>query len=67
MRSHDFQMSSQPIRYQTNDAIAILGSFYEKNTTYKCCIEANVAIYSDLDGESAENDESVSTKHGRLS
>ena len=70
MRSCDFQVLSWPVRYQTNDAIGILESFHEENTTYKCCIEACVAIYSDLDRrntESTENDESVCTKHGRLS
>ena len=49
MRSCDFQMLSWPIGYQTNDAIGILESFHEENTTYKCCIEASVSIYSDLD------------------
>ena len=70
MRSCDFQMLSWPVGYQTNDAIGILESFHEENTTYKCCIEASVSIYSDLDQrntECTENDESVCTKHGRLS
>ena len=70
MGSSDFQILSWPTGYLTNDTIGILESFHQENTTYKCCIEASVAIYSDLDRrnmESTENDESVCTKHGRLS